>query len=487
MDSTADGWTALPVSYDDGGYSGASTNRPAFQRLIRDVEAGEIDVLCVYKLDRLSRSQLDFMHTMDFFEKNGVQFASITESFDTSTMVGRLVLSILAIFAQFERERSAERTRDKLRAATAKGMWTGGFPVLGYDVVDKKLVTNEKEAEQVRVIFAIYLEIASMMGVVSELNRRGWKTKTYKTKGGKVRPGKDFTFGAVRSMLQRQVYIGLVESRGEVYPGQHDAIIDKATWDAVQALIKGNTRNGGSFQRHRPPARMLSGLLFCGVCGSGMIHEQASSGGTTRKYRYYRCGQTAKKGTTACPSSRVPAGQIEQFIVDRIREIGTNPQVFRETLVAGKAQLKARKPAIQSELRRLGRDRKRLHEKARKMVAAVGEGQAPKSLVTEIGNVEASIEQITSDEKVFREELKNLESRTLDRASLKQALESFDGIWAELFPEEQSRVIHLLVEKVICNVPEGIMDVTFRPGGIKAFAKERSSDDDGEVSGKVRA
>jgi len=187
-----EGWIALPQQYDDGGYTGANVNRPAFQRLLADFEAGKVDAVCVYKIDRLSRSLLDFARIIEFFEKQDVTFTAVTQQFSTANAIGKLTLNILMSFAEFERQVIAERTADKIAASRRNGLWMGGRPVLGYDLEDKRLVINAEEAAQVGEIFRLFIETGSMVATVTEVNRRGWTTKSWTTKGGEIREGRPF-------------------------------------------------------------------------------------------------------------------------------------------------------------------------------------------------------------------------------------------------------------------------------------------------------
>ncbi len=243
-----EGWTCLPDRYDDGGFSGGSMDRPALRRLLTDVEAGRIDCILVYKVDRLSRSLLDFARIMATLDQHGVSFVSVTQQFNTTTSMGRLTLNILLSFAQFEREIIAERTRDKMSAARRKGKWFGGTPLLGYDVDPNggRLLVNEAEAVRVRTIFQLYLEQESLLDTVHELKRRGWAAKSWTTRAGRTRGGKPFTKGTLFALLTNATYTGQVEFRGTVCPGEHAGIVDAAVWERVQRLLRCNYRAGVS-------------------------------------------------------------------------------------------------------------------------------------------------------------------------------------------------------------------------------------------------
>src|SRR4051794_17424426 len=235
-----EGWIALPQLYDDGGFTGANMDRPALARLLQAVEAGELDCVVVYKVDRLSRSLLDFTRMLSIFEKHKVSFVAVTQQFNTSTSLGRLTLNILLSFAQFERELIGERTRDKMSAARRKGKWVGGCPVLGYDVDPGggRLVVNEEEADRVRAIFALFEEHRSVVLTLAEMERQGWQLKSWTRKTGEFRSGGSFDRNSLRRLLTNIVYTGMIRHKGQLYPGEHAAIVVPSMWQGVQTLMR---------------------------------------------------------------------------------------------------------------------------------------------------------------------------------------------------------------------------------------------------------
>src|SRR5438094_4500629 len=262
-----EGWTCLETRYDDGGFTGGNMDRPALKRLLADIEAGQVDAIIVYKLDRFSRSLLDFAKMMETLDKHQAAFVSITQQFSTGTSMGRLVLNVLLSFAQFEREIIAERTRDKIAATRRKGKWTGGTPILGYDVDPQanRLLVNGQEAARVRAIFELYLEQQALVPVVEELERRGWVNKRWRTKAGRERGGLRFTKTNLHRLLTNVSYPGRVRYKTEVHGGVHAAIVDSETFERVQALLR---RNGpGSCRARTPGSALLKGVLRCMPCG----------------------------------------------------------------------------------------------------------------------------------------------------------------------------------------------------------------------------
>jgi site-specific DNA recombinase len=314
-----EGWIALPELYDDGGFTGANMDRPALTRLIHAVEAGELDCVVVYKVDRLSRSLLDFTRMLSVFEKHKVSFVAVTQQFNTSTSLGRLTLNILLSFAQFERELIGERTRDKMSAARKKGKWTGGYPLLGYDIVPGggRLVINEAEAAQVRAIFAMFESYGSVQLTLQEIERRGWRLKSWTTKAGKCHAGGPFAMNSLRRILGNIMYTGSIQHHGKPYPGEHAAILVPGTWERVQTLMAQGLAITRGRARNKHLA-LLNGLLFCESCATRMVYTYAMKNG--RKYPYYLCLNAQRKGWAVCPAKSLPAQVIEESVLGRIRE-----------------------------------------------------------------------------------------------------------------------------------------------------------------------
>jgi DNA invertase Pin-like site-specific DNA recombinase len=231
------GWVVVEERYDDGGYTGGNLERPALQKLLRDIDQGQVDCVVVYKVDRLSRSLLDFARLMEVFERRQVSLVSVTQPLNTTTSLGRLTLNILLSFAQFEREMIADRTRDKMAAARRKGKWVGGKPILGYDAAGGKLVANPEEVRRVQAIFALYLQHRSFDAVLAEANAQRWTTKSWRTRQGKEHLGRPFTKATLIRLLTNVLYLGRVSHWDVVYPGEHAAIVDKSVWNRVKRLL----------------------------------------------------------------------------------------------------------------------------------------------------------------------------------------------------------------------------------------------------------
>ncbi|MBL6081588.1 recombinase family protein, partial [Belnapia sp. T18] len=269
----AEGWVLVHDRYDDGGFSGGTLERPALKRLLADIEQGRVDVIVVYKIDRLSRSLMDFAKLVETMEAHGVTFVSVTQSFNTTTSMGRLTLNILLSFAQFEREVIGERIRDKFAASRARGMWMGGKVPLGYDVVARKLVPNEAEAARVRRVFGLFVETGSGVETVRRLQAEGVGSKS----------GRPLDKGDVYKILNLRTYIGEVTHKGHVYPGEHAAIVPQELWDRVHAILQVSPRARAAQNRQHAPA-LLKGLIF-GIDGRAMSPTHSRKNG--RLYRYY--------------------------------------------------------------------------------------------------------------------------------------------------------------------------------------------------------
>jgi len=463
-----EGWECLPEHYDDGGFSGGNLERPGLARLLADVEAGKIDCVVVYKVDRLSRSLLDFTRILETFDKHSVSFVSVTQQFNTTSSMGRLTLNILLSFAQFEREIISERTRDKMAAARRKGKYVGGAPVLGYDIDrgQSRLVVNEREAVKVRRIFELYLEHESLLQTIAELDRRGLTTKRWTTKKGKQRGGRPFNKNTLYGLLTNVVFLGKVRYHDELYEGEHEGIVEVATFERVEKLLRLNNRTGGKRVRNKFGA-LLKGRLFCTPCSCAMSHSHTTRNGTKR-YRYYVCVNAQKRGWANCPSKSVPAAEIERFVVDQIRGIGQDPDLVAATLAQARQQSEERIKTLDAERRGLVRQRER--DDADLRAASLAERNAASiarsaDLLERIGAAQNRIDEIDS-------ELDDSRHQMIDESDVTAALVDFDAIWKSLSPNEQARVIELLIERVEYDGDAGTVAVSFRPTGFKEMAKE---------------
>jgi DNA invertase Pin-like site-specific DNA recombinase len=320
-----EGWTLVADNYDDGGFSGGSIERPALKRLMKDIEDGKVDVVVVYKIDRLTRSLTDFSKLIEVFDRRNVSFVSVTQQFNTTTSMGRLMLNVLLSFAQFEREVTGERIRDKFAASKKKGMWMGGVPPLGYDIIDRKLVINEAEAKAVQHIFARFAEIGSVTDLVLELRKTGYRSKTYLSQSGRTKEGRYLDKGTLYKILGNRVYIGDIGHKGQYYPGLHQGIIDREIWDKTQA-IKAIDPHIRKIQNHHIPSALLKSVMRCSGCDSGMTPTHTRKNG--KLYRYYSPNAVMKKSCGTCPVGNVPAGEIESIVFGQLKALFKTPEMI---------------------------------------------------------------------------------------------------------------------------------------------------------------
>jgi site-specific DNA recombinase len=381
----SEGWVLVPDRYDDGGISGATLERPALKRLLADIEAHKVDVVVVYKIDRLSRALMDFAKLVDVFDRNNVPFVSITQSFNTTTSMGRLTLNILLSFAQFEREVIGERIRDKIAASRKRGMWMGGWAPFGYDVKNRKLVVNEPEAQVVKSIFLRFAKGRSGTTLVQQLAREGVANKQRKP----------IDKGFLYRLLNNRLYLGEAVHKGISYPGEHEAIVPQKLWEEVHEILKESPRKRAVRTRARTPA-LLKGLIF-GPTGAAMTPTHTRKRG--RLYRYYVSTSVLKAGTSNCPIRRIPASEIEAAVVSQIRTLVQSPEIIVATW------------------------------------------------------------------KAARKGMKGLTERTV-----RDRLQNFEEVWSELFPAEQTRIVRLLVEKVVIS-PSGA-DITLRTHGLETLMED---------------
>ena len=381
----AEGWLLVPDRYDDGGFSGGTLERPALKRLRTDIEGGKVDVVVVYKIDRLSRSLMDFSRLVEVFDEHKVTFVSVTQSFNTTTSMGRLTLNVLLSFAQFEREVIGERIRDKFAASRKRGMWMGGWAPLGYEVKERKLVVNEVDAKLVRSIFQRFLKTGSATTLARQLIAENVRNKY----------GKLIDKGILYKMLNNPVYIGVAVHKGVSYPGEHIGIVDQKTWDKVQERFRQNPRKRAGATRAQTPA-LLKGIIF-GPAGVAMSPTHTRKNG--KLYRYYLSQTVLKQGAGDCPVARVPAAEIEKIVIDQVRILLLSPEIIVQTWRSARKSIKG-----------------------------------------------------------------------MTEAGVRSALREFGPLWNELFPAEQARIVHLLVERV--EVLTDRVDIKLRIAGVISLIGE---------------
>jgi DNA invertase Pin-like site-specific DNA recombinase len=325
----AEGWIAVADDYDDPAFSGGNMERPGLRRLMADIETGKVDIVVVYKIDRLTRSLADFSKMIEVFDRQGVSFVSVTQQFNTTTSMGRLMLNVLLSFAQFEREVTGERIRDKIAASKRKGMWMGGVPPLGYDVENRRLVANEREAKIIRHIFKRFVELGSSTLLVKELRLDGVTSKAWVTQDGKVRDGKPIDKSLIYKLLGNRTYLGELRHKEQWYQAEHPPIVDRKTWDDVQSILASNSHVRANATRATVPF-LLKGIVF-GNDGRALSpwHTTKKTG---RRYRYYIPQRDAKEHAGASGLPRLPAAELESAVLDQLRTTLRSPSLLGDVV-----------------------------------------------------------------------------------------------------------------------------------------------------------
>ncbi|MEZ4229070.1 MAG: recombinase family protein [Polyangiaceae bacterium] len=461
------GWELVETRYDDGGFTGANTERPAFQRLLADVDAGRVDVIVVYKIDRLSRSLLDFANLMERFRKSGAYFVSVTQPFLSadSDAMAQLLLNILMAFAQFERQMIAERIRDKVGAARRKGMWTGGNVPFGYRSEARKLLVRPEEADVVRKMYTEFIERRSDAEVVRMLAADNHRS----------RKGSVWSPQAVARVLTNPVYAGFITLGEELYPGEHEALIGSEVFEQAQVLRAGNVEASAARERtarQRNPEYVLRGLLFCACERNGKPCGYSLTPASTRKgrvrYRYYRC--ISRDKDAACESRPINAIELEELVLNRIAEVARDlEQKARGTPQGLEARLHER-TGQQRDIAR--NERGKLRERLNQLSADV---RALDNNLAEADGANRSHLQRRRDVKAeqrtqvkqrldeVQARLGKLEALTLDASWIADQLHGFHQVWRNLLPRNRVRVIQSVVARVDVDEPNGDVDIALQP------------------------
>jgi site-specific DNA recombinase len=462
-------WACLPQHYDDGGFSGGNMDRPALNRLLADIAAGNVDCVVVYKVDRLSRSLLDFAKIMEVFDQRKVAFVSVTQQFNTATSMGRLMLNVLLSFGQFEREIIGERIRDKIAAQRRKGKWAGGTPILGYDVdrttASPKLMVNATEAARVREIFKLYLSLGSLLPVVEELTRRGWFNKAWKTKKGAAKGGRPFDKGSLYALLTNPLYVGKIKHKTNQFHGEHEAIVPADVFQKVESQLRHNGQTGGVEARNRYGA-LLRGLVFCKACSRTMVHNFA--GQKDRQYRYYTCTHAIKSGRRNCPARSLPAAEVERVVVDQIRCIAQDAKLRAEVLRQAQASQESALAELKTQRRNYEREQTWYKTEIRKLGA---EDPASATTIDRVADLQEQLAVAAARLAEVRGQIERQDQERINGADVAAAFADFDNVWNALSPREQAKILALLVAKVEFDASDSSIAVTFHASAIKALAK----------------
>lgn len=482
-----EGWEALPDRYDDGGFTGANVERPALRQLLTDIEAGKVDCVVVYKVDRLSRSLLDFAQLLALFEEKSVGFVSTTQQFNTRDAMGRLTFNILLSFAQFEREMIADRTRDKMGAARKRGKWLGSRPPLGYegDRDRMRLVVVPEEADRVRTIFQLYLRLRSVAKVALRLRELRWERKRVIAKAGHALGGGPWTEKDVHLVLRNPIYLGKVRFKGKLYEGEHEAIVDAALFEHVQVTLDSKACGRGK-RRGRNPEYLLQGLLHCGLCDQLMTTTSAQ-GRKGEVYRYYACRNRARTAEHPCDHPRLTAPEVEALVVERLRHVCSDVEMrdqIATRMQTTEPDLAAR---IQGERAKVEQQRASLRAEADHLMRTIGrDGPGPggKLLAERIGEIESELGPLNTRADMLDGQMHALQVAAEQVRQTMAILEVFDEAWAAFDDAERQELTHLLVERVVVNEPAGRLDITFHDLGGPLGAADAEAggqgDDDSE-------
>ena len=345
-----EGWDCIPTLYNDGGYSGGNLERPALQRLFQDIRDGKIDCIVVYKIDRLTRSLLDFAEIIKLLDEYKCSFVAVTQSFNTSNSMGRLMLNVLLSFAQYERELTSERIRDKFAASSKQGIWMGGVPPLGYNPQNRELIINDEEAKIVQLIYQKFLELESVMATAKIMNQLGYKSKTWVSTTGKQYQGQAFNKNLIRYILKNPIYSGKIACKGKLYQGRHQAIIEEELWEKVQALLTSDKVNTIVNPISRiNSAALLKGLLICGCCGAKMTPTYCSKKNGIR-YRYYSCGSKVRGTHNNCDIKNISAAEVEGIVVAKVQQLLKSPEIVALALARSAAENNTNETEILSDV-----------------------------------------------------------------------------------------------------------------------------------------
>lgn len=462
----ANGWICLPDRYDDGGFSGGNTHRPALQRLLADVQAGKIDIIVVYKIDRLSRSLLDFTELESVFEKHGVSFVSVTQEINTSTSAGRMMLNILMSFAQYEREIIGERIRDKIAASKKHGKHCGGSPVLGYesDPKTRKLSVIPNEAEIVRKIFSVYRGVGTLGETALRINRLGYRTKIHVSAKGIRHGGLEWDTGKIHKILCNPLYAGYVKHYTTLYEGEHEPIIERKEWEHVQTLMKEHN-NGTSVRISRSEMTPLCGIVFCGHCRCVLTPTYTKKNG--KRYTYFFCQKHSRNPEHHCPLRRLPSGELEDMILTLLSGVLQSPALIKETLTAVKK-------GQEIKIAELRKEETALKEGMLKLKNSLADGLADLNEIKTIGEKLSEV----------RKDIRSYQFNVTEK-DIMIAMRDTGALWKELFPAAKFEFLKILISKV--TVWQDRIQLSINPEGLKRlvgemtiseyFQEEHNSDD----------
>jgi len=438
-------WEIFDV-YREEGRSGKDTNRPELQRLLSDIKDGKINTVIFTKLDRITRSIIDFDNLTKTFKQYHAEFVSLEENFDTSTPIGEAMLEISLVFAKLERQTTSKRTRDKMQWRAEQGLWNGG-QILGYDLIDKKLIVNHKEARLVKLMFEKYLELGSVLQVVEWLNSHGYRTKEYVSRRKGIKRGANRFFNAyVCQKLTSRAYIGEVTHKGEIHKGQHKPIIDKKLWNEANRLLKLHAPLRKNPKRETKHIFVLQGLVKCGKCGNYMTSKYST--GRNGLHPYYQCTRNAHGGKDACNMKYVPAKEFEKTILKKLKDMSQDKKRLQKIV-------KGANKSIESALLSLKQDRKIQENKLKpitdsikNILDALSKGIKNKSVSEKLSELELQKDQIEKDIQNIDFEMDQVKQQILNAKVMHESLTRFSQVYEVATPLELKDLVPRFVEKI---------------------------------------
>src|SRR3989338_6898387 len=449
------GWRVFKA-YEDSGQSGGSLNRPAMKQLIQDIKKKNIQVVVVYKIDRLTRSHKDFYSLLEVFNQNGVTFVSTTQHFDTTSSAGRLLLHIMLEFAQFEREMAQERTYDKRLAMARKGMYCGGRVPLGYDSKKKQLHINPEEAKIVRLCFELYPKLGSMGSVSKNLNEMGYRTKKFYIKGKRGGGSTKFDKKKVSNILANPLYLGKVRftdnknGKEYLFDGEHKPIIDAKTWGGVQNILFTNRDTRKTFKQNKYEM-LFQGLIRCGVCGSMMTNSSKRKNG--KVYLYYRCVEAIAKGKGACSIRTMPGDELEAFLISEFKKLGQNEKLLRKSIEKANVMAKKGIEPLQKEKDSAEAQLTKINQGLRRLIDILKSEDMPQkrvqTVLNEISDLEASKEKLENEIPRLNTNMHHLSQYVIDAETFTKLFREFPEVFETIPFEEKRNLILLLVKEVI--------------------------------------
>jgi site-specific DNA recombinase len=433
--------------YEDGGYSADSLDRPALKEMVRDIRDGKLNCVLAYKIDRLTRSVKDFHLLMDLFDRNGVKFVSVTQSLDTQNPMGRLLRNVLLDFAQFEREMTADRTRDKMHQRAQKGLWNGGHAPYGYTARDKKLVMNPEEAERVQFMFRYFANTPSLSRLRQELHRFGWHNRSGKLWGKMT----------LDQILRNPIYCGLIRFNDQRFKGEHEALIEEVLFNKVQSARRQYTHSKTKSDR----TFLLKGLIRCSVCGSWMTPhytQKRHKDGSAYRIPYYRCTKTMHFENSVCTIKHLNADQVEQLVIGKLSELSQNQDYLRMSVDELNRDVKRKIEPLEREAAPINKRLEEIEREINRYVRALGQGKLS------IGRLEKEISSLEADRNVLRsrhDELRRMINDSVVRdysaEVLQRTLKDFQSAFAALTPQEKAEALQCVLKTV--TVHPGKLDL----------------------------